>query len=100
MTDDDLMRWLTEARSVGDILWRLRHDQQLSLSEVAAYAGVARSYVSMLERDVRHPERDTLIALLLAGFSLAVPQANRILLFAGFAPLHWRALATRMGRYR
>lgn len=95
MTDEDLMRWLHDAGSVGNMLRRLRQDQQLSLSEVADFAGVAQSYVSMLERGLRFPERDTLIALLLAGFSLPVPQANRILLFAGFAPLHHRAHATR-----
>jgi transcriptional regulator with XRE-family HTH domain len=93
MTNEDLMRWLREVDSLGDVLRRLREDQQLSLSEVAEYAGVAQSYVSMLERGLRTPERDTLIALLLAGFSLTVPQASRIMLFAGFAPLHHRALA-------
>lgn len=47
----------------------------------------------MLERGQKLPERDTLIALLLAAYSLPVPIANRILLFSDFAPMHHRALA-------
>jgi len=39
------------------------------------------------------PERDALVALLLAPFSPPVARANRLLLLAGYAPLHHKALA-------
>jgi transcriptional regulator with XRE-family HTH domain len=93
--ESNLIAWLAEADAVADILRRLRAAQELTLQEVADYAGVAKSYASMLERGQKMPERDTLIALLLASFSLSVPLANRVLLFAGFAPLHHRSLARR-----
>jgi transcriptional regulator with XRE-family HTH domain len=95
VSDEDLRRWLRESLSLGDILRRLRETQQLTVREVADYADLAPSYVSALERGIRQPERDTLIALLLAAFSLPVSLANRVLLFAGFAPMHHRALAVR-----
>lgn len=95
MTDADLTRWLCEAGSLADILGRIRLAQGLTQEEVAEYAGVSRSFLSMLEHGDKSCERDTLITLLLAAFSLPVRQANRILLFAGFAPLHHRSLARR-----
>lgn len=94
MDDVQLTRWLREATSLADVLRRLRDAQQLTVREVAEYANLAPSYVSMLERGIKHPRRDTLVALLLAGFSLPVSQADRILLFAGFAPMHYHRLAT------
>jgi transcriptional regulator with XRE-family HTH domain len=93
--ESNLIAWLAEADAVADILRRLRAAQVLTLQEVADYAGVTKSYASMLERGQKMPERDTLIALLLASFSLSVPLTNRVLLFAGFAPLHYRSLARR-----
>jgi len=95
MNESDLIAWLGEADTVADILLRLRAAQELTLQEVAEYADVGNRYVSMLERGHKTPERDTLVALLLAAFSLPVPLANRVLLFAGFAPLHHRALARK-----
>ena len=92
MQASDLVSWLHEAEQLADVLRRLRIAQVLTLQEVADYAGVAKSYVSMIERGQKSPERDTLIALLLAAYSLPVPLANRVLLFAGYAPLHHRAL--------
>lgn len=44
----------------------------------------------MLERDIRHPTRDTLIALLLASFSLPVDHADRVLLWVDYAPIRHR----------
>lgn len=93
MTDDELVRWLREAHAVSDVLRHLRAAQALTLGEVAVYANISPSYISMLEHGTRLPDRDMLIALLLAGFSLSVQQANRILLFAGFAPMPHRAWA-------
>lgn len=95
MDESDLIGWLAEAETVADVLRRLRCAQELTLQEVADLAGVAKSYASMLERGQKTAERDTLIALLLASFSLPVRCANRVLLFAGFAPLHHRSLARR-----
>jgi transcriptional regulator with XRE-family HTH domain len=93
MNDAEITRWLCEAASIADILRRLREAQQLTVKEVAEYAALAPSYVSMLEHGTKRPGRDTLVALLLAGFSLPVGTANRILLFAGFAPMHHHLLA-------
>ena len=93
MEDDTLVRWLVEAETVADVLRRFRQAQELTVQEVADYAGLAKSYVSMLERGLKSPERDTLIALLLAAFSLQVSLANRVLMFAGFAPLHHKMVA-------
>ena len=95
MEDDTLVRWLVEAETIADVLRRMRQSQELTVQEVADYAGIAKSYVSMLERGQKSPERDTLIALLLAAFSLQVSLANRVLVFAGFAPLHHRMIARR-----
>jgi len=96
MQASDLVSWLHEAEQLADVLRRLRIAQVLTLQEVADYAGVAKSYVSMIERGQKSPERDTLIALLLAACSLPVPLANRVLVFAGYAPLHHRALARQV----
>lgn len=93
MNGNDLITWLREAEVLADVLRRLRAAQELTLQEVADYAGMAKSSVCMIERGQKTPERDTLIALLLAAFSLPVPLANRVLLFGGFAPLHHRTLA-------
>jgi transcriptional regulator with XRE-family HTH domain len=93
MQGADLLSWLHETEHLSDVLRRLRAAQELTLQEVADYAGMAKSYISMIEHGQKTPERDTLIALLLAAFSLPVPLANRVLLFAGYAPLHHRALA-------
>jgi transcriptional regulator with XRE-family HTH domain len=98
MNGSDLITWLHEADHLADVLRRLRVAQELTLQEVADYAGMAKSSICMIERGQKSPERDTLIALLLAAFSLPVPLANRVLLFAGFAPLHHRALARRAER--
>jgi transcriptional regulator with XRE-family HTH domain len=96
MLSSDLVSWLHEAEQLADVLRRLRAAQQLTLQEVADYAGMAKSYVSMIERGQKSPERDTLIAMLLAAYSLPVPLANRVLLFAGYAPLHHRTLARQV----
>jgi transcriptional regulator with XRE-family HTH domain len=93
MTDDDFVRLVRTASSAAEILCRLREVQQLTLQEVADLAGVSKAYVTRLEHGQRLPERDTLLALLLAAFSLPVPQANRVLLLAGYAPLHHKTLA-------
>lgn len=98
MDDAEITHWVREATSVADVLRRLRDAQQLTVREVAEYADLAPSYVSMLERGLKHPGRDTLVALLLAGFSLPVSQANRILLLAGFAPMHYHVLARNAER--
>lgn len=94
MDETEITRWLREAKSVADVLRRLREAQQLTVREVAEYANLAPSYVSMLEHGIKRPGRDTLVALLLAGFSLPVCLADRILLFAGFAPMHYHMLTT------
>jgi transcriptional regulator with XRE-family HTH domain len=93
MQDSDLVSGLHETEHLWDVLRRLRAAQELTLQEVADYAGSAKSYISMIERGQESPERDTLNALLLAALSLPVPLANRVLLFAGYAPLHHRSLA-------
>lgn len=93
MTDDEFILWLRTVPNVSAALARLRIMQRLTQQEVAELAGVSRAYVTHVERGERQPERDTLVALLLAALSLPVPQANRILLLAGYAPLHHLALA-------
>jgi|GEM_PF-5775748 len=93
MQGSDLVSWLHETEHLSDVLRRLRAAQELTLQEVADYAGLAKNYISMIERGQKSPEQDTLIALLLAALRLPVPLANRVLLFAGYAPLHHRALA-------
>ena len=45
----------------------------------------ATSFVSVLERHIKASQWDAPLAVLLAAFSLPVPQANRILLFAGWS---------------
>lgn len=64
--------------------------QELTVNDVAIYASLAPSHASMLERDIRHPTRDTLIALLLASFSLPVDHADRVLLWVDYAPIRHR----------
>jgi transcriptional regulator with XRE-family HTH domain len=86
-------RWLANVRNVAEALAQLRRKQELPLRDVAEFTGLSTSYIDRVERGQRKPERDTLIALLLAGYSLPVSKANRILLFAGYAPLHHERLA-------
>ena len=76
----------TRERGDASALHRLRELQGLTLQEVADLAGLSKAYVARLEYGERVPERDTLIALLLASFSLPVRQANRLLLLTGYAP--------------
>lgn len=93
MTDEQFVAWLRTMPNVGTALCRLREMQELTQQEVADLAGVSRSYITHVERGDRLPERDTLIAILLASLSLPIPQANRILMLAEHAPLHHIALA-------
>ena len=93
MTDTEFVQWIRSVPDIATALRRLREVQQLTLQEVADLAGVSKPYIVRLEKGERQPERDTLIALLLAAFSLPVMQANRLLLLAGFAPMHHRMLA-------
>jgi len=93
MSDEDFVRLVRNSADVAEVLRRLREMQQLTLQEVADLGGVSKAYVTRLEHGQRVPERDTLLALLLAAFSLPVTQANRVLLLAGYAPLHHKALA-------
>jgi transcriptional regulator with XRE-family HTH domain len=95
MNEGDLVIWLDEAETVADVLRRLRLAQELTLDEVAGCAGLSKSYISMIEHGRKSPERDTLLALPLAAYTLPVSQANRVLLYAGIAPLHCRILARR-----
>jgi transcriptional regulator with XRE-family HTH domain len=67
MQGSDLVSWLHGTEHLSDVLRRLRAAQELTLQEVADYAGMAKSYISMIERGQMSPERDTLIALLLAA---------------------------------
>ena len=82
----------TRERGDASALHRLRELQGLTLQEVADLAGLSNAYVARLEYGEQVPERDTLIALL-ASFSLPVRQANRLLLLAGYAPMHHKAIA-------
>ncbi len=59
---------------------------RLTLQKIVDYTRLVKSYISLFEHGQKMPERDTLISLLLAAFSLPVTIANRILVFAGFAP--------------
>jgi transcriptional regulator with XRE-family HTH domain len=93
MSDDEFILWLRTMPNASVALAHLRIMQRLTQQEVAELAGVSRAYITHVERGERQPERDTLVALLLAALSLPVPQANRILLLAGYAPLHHLALA-------
>lgn len=93
MTDEQFIAWLRTMPNVGTALYQLREMQQLTQHEVAELAGITRPYIAHVERGERMPERDTLIAILLAALSLSIPQANRVLLFAEYAPMHHVALA-------
>jgi len=93
MTDHQFIEWIRSVSDVSMALARLREMQQLTLQEVAELSGLSKTYIARLEHGQRVPERDTLIALLLAAFSLLVPRANRVLLLAGYVPLHHKALA-------
>jgi transcriptional regulator with XRE-family HTH domain len=93
MSDEDFVHLVRSSADVAEVLRRLRDLQQLTLQEMADLAGVSKAYITRLEHGQRIPERDTLLALLLAAFSLPVLRANRVLLLAGYAPLHHRALA-------
>jgi transcriptional regulator with XRE-family HTH domain len=93
MTDRQFIEWIRSVSDVSMALARLREIQQLTLQEVAELSGLSKTYIAHLEHGQRFPERDTLIALLLAAFSLPVSQANRVLLLSGYAPLHHKALA-------
>lgn len=93
MPDEQFLQLVRTVPDIATALRRLREVQQLTMQEVADLAGLSKPYVARLERGLRTPERDTLIALLLAAFSLPVAQANRLMLLAGYAPLHHRALA-------
>ena len=93
MTDEQFVAWLRTMPNVGTALYRMREMQQLTQQEVADLAGVTRSYITHVERGDRLPERDTLVAILLAALSLPIPQANRVLLLAEYAPMHHVALA-------
>lgn len=93
MPEDEFLDWMKQIPDIATALRRLRHSQQLTLHEVADLAALSVTYIARLEHGERFPERDTLIALLLAAFSLPISQANRILLLAGYAPLHHKRLA-------
>jgi hypothetical protein len=84
---------LYDAHHVRALTFVHEEVRQLTLQEVADPTGVSKAYVTRLEYGQRLPERDALLALLLAAFSLPVPQANRVLLLAGYAPLHHKKLA-------
>lgn len=87
------IQWLATLSDLASGLRQLRAAQGLTLQEVADMAGLHKASVLRFEQGTRRPERDTLVALLLAAFSLPVPLANRMLLWAGYAPLHHQALA-------
>lgn len=83
-------RWLDPLPDVATVLRKLREQQHLTLQEIARYAELSVPYVDRLERGLRRPERDTLITLLLASFTLPPSKASQVLLMAGYAPLHHR----------
>jgi len=93
MSDEQFVIWIRSMPDVASAIYHLRLIQQLTQQEVADLAGVSRPYITHVEHGERLPERDTLIAILLAALSLPVPQANRMLLLAGYAPLHHIAIA-------
>ena len=77
MNEQQFVQWVRSVPDLPSALRRLREQQGLTLQEVADLAGLSKAYVARLEYGERVPERDTLIALLLASFSLPVRQANR-----------------------
>ncbi len=93
MTDQQFIEWIRSVPNVATALARMREAQRLTMQEVAELSGLSKAYIARLEHGQRVPERDTLIALLLAAFSLPVARANRVLLLAGYAPLHHKTLA-------
>lgn len=93
MNEHQFVQWMRAVPDLPSALRRLRELQRLTLQEVADLAGLSKAYVARLEHGERMPERDTLIALLLASYSLPVRQANRLLLLAGYAPMHHKAIA-------
>jgi transcriptional regulator with XRE-family HTH domain len=93
MNEQQFVQWVRAVPDLSSALRRLRELQRLTLQEVADLAGLSKAYVARIEYGERMPERDTLIALLLASYSLPVRQANRLLLLAGYAPMHHKAIA-------
>lgn len=69
--------------------------QKLTLQKIANHTGLTKSYISIREHRQKTPERDTLISLLLAAFSLPIFLAERVLFFADYAPFHHRTLARK-----
>lgn len=92
----EFCRWLGTLPDVPTVLRKLRERQHLTLQEIASYAELSVPYVDRLERGLRRPERDTLITLLLASFTLPPSKASQVLLMAGYAPLHHRKRATTL----
>ncbi len=100
MTPDDEMKqeddrefakfchWLATQRDLPTTLRTLRMERRLSLREATFHAHCSAPYVYRVEHGLRTPERDTLIALCLRAYDLTVRQTDRVLLLAGYAPLH------------
>lgn len=58
------MSYLTEkVYDIGQEIKRLRSEHKLTHKEVADRSGLAGSHISMIERGVRKPTAETLIAL-------------------------------------
>lgn len=89
----EFCRWLRPLPDVPTVLRKLRERRHLTLQEIASYSELSVPYVDRLERGLRRPERDTLITLLLASFTLPPSQTSQVLLMAGYAPLHHRKRA-------
>lgn len=50
-------------KTFGDVLEALRREQKLSQAELAFRSGLDRTYISLLERELRNPTLDTLFRL-------------------------------------
>ncbi len=53
-------------KSLGNAISSFRNDASISQEELAARAGVHRTYISQLERDLKSPTIDTLRKIALA----------------------------------
>lgn len=56
---------MTEKKTIyiGDILKRLRKEKKLSQEELAFRCNIDRTYISMLERDIKQPSITTIFGL-------------------------------------
>ncbi|MFB5662707.1 helix-turn-helix domain-containing protein [Alteribacillus sp. HJP-4] len=70
-------------RTFGSYLYEMRLRNNLSLRDFGRKTGISYSYISMIEKDTKHPSREVVFALM-DGLEGVVPE--EMLRLAGYAP--------------